>query len=735
MINIYGPHEIAAKSSLWSRMSDFIQTHEGHFIIFGDMNEVRDESERYGTVFLRAEAQTFNSLIDDAGFIDLPLGCRSYTWMNKAGTKMRKLDRFLVSNSVMDAFPDLKATALTRGWSDHIPLMLHSEKVNYGPVPFKIFHSWTQRDGFEEVIKTAYEECSQGYSNQYLTFHEKLKFIKQKIKAWSHNVKRGDASRYQEFKLRLIEIEEKIDKRVASDEERQEMMNLLKECDDLNKLQEMDTFQKARVKWDVEDDENSKFFHGILKQKRNQQMVKGIMINGEWVTNPQQVKMAFLNFYKEKFDDHASRMIFSLVTPQSMLNEAECGALESRVTMDEIRTAVWDCESQKAPGPDGFSFLFIKKYWEILKHDIETSVVSFFYSLVMPKGANSSFITLIPKVANPIHIKDFRHISLIGVQYKIIAKILENRLAKVVDKVISHEQSAFISGRQFLEGPLMLSEVMDWYKSRNKKLMIFKVDFEKAYDSRGLRQGDPLSPFLFIIIMEGLHLALKDAVQPGLLRGAKLAPSPTITTGTTTSPNPTYATWHGPDQRALILIQSSLSEEAMAEILGHTTARATWCALEAAYSHDSVERMHTLRDSLRQIRKGSSTVVEFAWKFKTICDQLNAIGHPLDDTDKSHWFLCGLGSSFETFSTTQRLIRPRPSFRDIVSQAESHELFLQTVNDAQERIQHISNLQGDCLEIEEQLLEVEAEAGYAINIADEEINLEEQAISGFDDSE
>ncbi|GJR41372.1 retrovirus-related pol polyprotein from transposon RE1 [Tanacetum coccineum] len=109
-------------------------------------------------------------------------------------------------------------------------------------------------------------------------------------------------------------------------------------------------------------------------------------------------------------------------------------------------------------------------------------------------------------------------------------------------------------------------------------------------------------------------------------------------------------------------------------------ARAIWCALEAAYSHDSVERMHTLRDSLRQIKKGSSTVVEFARKFKAICDQLNAIGHPLDDTDKSHWFLCGLGSSFETFSTTQRLIRPRPSFRDLVSQAENHELFLQTVN-------------------------------------------------------
>lgn len=90
--------------------------------------------------------------------------------------------------------------------------------------------------------------------------------------------------------------------------------------------------------------------------------------------------------------------------------------------------------------------------------------------------------------------------------------------------------------------------------------------------------------------------------------------------------------------------------------------------------------MHTLRDSLRHLQKGSSIVVEFGRKFKHICDQLTAIGHPLDESDKIHWFLCGLGSSFETFSTTQRLIRPRPTFHDLLSQAESHELFLSSVN-------------------------------------------------------
>nr|GFA63080.1 RNA-directed DNA polymerase, eukaryota, reverse transcriptase zinc-binding domain protein [Tanacetum cinerariifolium] len=90
----------------------------------------------------------------------------------------------------------------------------------------------------------------------------------------------------------------------------------------------------------------------------------------------------------------------------------------------------------------------------------------------------------------------FRPISLIGAQYKIIAKVLANRLAKVIDSMISQEQTTFIKNRQILDGPLMLN--------------------------RGLRQGDPLYPFLFIIAMEGLHVALEDAIDAGLYRSIKV---------------------------------------------------------------------------------------------------------------------------------------------------------------------------------------------------------------------
>ena len=94
----------------------------------------------------------------------------------------------------------------------------------------------------------------------------------------------------------------------------------------------------------------------------------------------------------------------------------------------------------KAPGPDGFSFAFVKSYWDILKDDVVNMVNEFHERAYIPIGCNSSFITLIPKVSNPILMSDFRPISLIGIQYKIIAKLLANRLAKVINHIVSIEQ-------------------------------------------------------------------------------------------------------------------------------------------------------------------------------------------------------------------------------------------------------------------------------------------------------
>lgn len=101
----------------------------------------------------------------------------------------------------------------------------------------------------------------------------------------------------------------------------------------------------------------------------------------------------------------------------------------------------------------------------------------------MPKAFSSSFVALIGKKKNPQELVDFGPISLIGCIYKIISKILASRLKGVLPGIISTTQTAFLKGRQILDGVLVANEVINYAKKKKKPLYLFKVDFEKAYDS------------------------------------------------------------------------------------------------------------------------------------------------------------------------------------------------------------------------------------------------------------
>ncbi|KAJ0941036.1 putative RNA-directed DNA polymerase [Helianthus annuus] len=185
-----------------------------------------------------------------------------------------------------------------------------------------------------------------------------------------------------------------------------------------------------------------------------------------------------------------------------------------------------------------------------------------------------------------------------------------------------------------------------------------------------------LSPSNYLYWHNQIRPLLANQELIGHVDGSISPPSKTTLVDSKEQPNPDYSTWFLNDQQAVLILNSSLTEEAMAEILGLSTARQIWTALEAAYSNTSLERMHLLRDTLRQLTKGSSSVAEYGRKFKSICDQLSAIGHPVSDTDKTHWFLCGLGSTFESCSTAIRTTHSSLPFRDLLTKAESQEQFL-----------------------------------------------------------
>jgi hypothetical protein len=169
--------------------------------------------------------------------------------------------------------------------------------------------------------------------------------------------------------------------------------------------------------------------------------------------------------------------------PFERLSELECGRLVEPFAREEIEVVVKESDGNKSPGPDGFNFAFVKDFWYLIKDEVRMLFDQFHANEVVPKNMLAYFVALIPKVTSPISLKEFRPISLLGSLYKILSKVLAKRLAGVMNSIISSSQTAFIKGRNLVDGVLVVNEIVDFAKQAKRQCLILQVDFEKAYDS------------------------------------------------------------------------------------------------------------------------------------------------------------------------------------------------------------------------------------------------------------
>ncbi|XP_057760748.1 uncharacterized protein LOC130981144 [Arachis stenosperma] len=320
--------------------------------------------------------------------------------------------------------------------------------------------------------------------------------------------------------------------------------------------------QMSRSRQAKDMDKDTRYFHNIASARRRNNRIDSLVVNGRLVRNQARIKIAIREFYKDLYHQEASSVLGFREGLVERIDEEDSAMLEAMPSTVEIREAVWDCESSKAPGYDGYNTNFIKRCWAGIGSDFTATVMGFFQTSRLPAESNITWVALAPKFIGAKEIKDLRPISMVGCVYKVISKVLVRRMRSVMPGLVGETQSAFVRGRKIHDGALIACETVHWLKRRHKEAAIIKLDFQKAYDrvkwsfvdmvlqkmgfgcrwrawvkecvtttsmsvlingspskpfkmERGLRQGDPLSPFLFVLVVDVLHRMVGQAVRNG----------------------------------------------------------------------------------------------------------------------------------------------------------------------------------------------------------------------------
>ena len=446
-----------------------------------------DQSKKLeGRLVASSSSCPFRNFIDQIGWIDLGFAGNPYTWCNNRkgpATIKKRLDRSLASPSWINLHPKFFILHLPAYSSDHNPITLDTAFPSpflHRPFRFKAF--WTKDPSCGLVIGSAWSSSNYVISLTH-SLVKKLKKTKFALKKWN-------SLYFGHIQTKIKSTMSHIDKVQQSPPDPSCLAleaKLKLDLDDLLLKEEILWKSKSRETWLACKDLNTKYFHASTLIKRRSNAVNYLNISeGNWVSNRATIGDNFVSHFSNLFTSSSPPIeeeMLDLFTP--IITEEENLLLSSIPSEEEVFKALSSLGSSKAPGPDGFTALFYKKFWSTVKESVLACIGNFFKNDHLLQEQNHTFISLIPKQSGGSHsVNQFRPISLCNIVYKLITKILADRLKSLLPKIISPLQSAFMPNRNIQDNTILAHELLHTFKEKRGKwgLMFLKMDMEKAFD-------------------------------------------------------------------------------------------------------------------------------------------------------------------------------------------------------------------------------------------------------------